>query len=367
MGKGRRLSLVWSLVKLLMIISVVVLGINGAELPAVFIFGDSTADVGTNNHLQGCLATANNRFYGIDYPFSKPTGRFSNGYNTADEVVRLLGDFRESPQPYLYLITHMSSFKSKIVGGVNFASGGAGLFDDTGKANFKNVVPLGQQIQQFAAVQGNITELLGSPKAENHLANSLYLISVGSNDIFDNANHTNPIILLSNLTNSYANHLKNLYDLGARKFGIVSVPNIGCIPAIRYLFGGNCSEGLNSLARAFYTSVQGLMQNFSSSYNGVHYSLGNAFQMTQNILDNPRANGFKNVIDACCGDGKFNGKNKCTPKSNLCLKRNEFLFWDWFHPTQKASKLAAETLVFAEGAEYVTPMNFSTLAATVIN
>lgn len=86
MGKGRRLSLVWSLVKLLMIISVVELGINGAELPAVFIFGDSTADVGTNNHLQGCLATANNRFYGIDYPFSKPTGRFSNGYNTADEV-----------------------------------------------------------------------------------------------------------------------------------------------------------------------------------------------------------------------------------------------------------------------------------------
>lgn len=70
------------------------------------------------------------------------------------------------------------------------------------------MVPLGQQIQQFAAVQGNITELLGSPKAENHLANSLYLISVGSNDIFDNANHTNPIILLSNLTNSYANHLK---------------------------------------------------------------------------------------------------------------------------------------------------------------
>lgn len=51
-------------------------------------------------------------------------------------LVRLLGDFRESPQPYLYLITHMSSFKSKIVGGVNFASGGAGLFDDTGKANF---------------------------------------------------------------------------------------------------------------------------------------------------------------------------------------------------------------------------------------
>lgn len=57
-----------------------------ADLPAVYIFGDSTADVGTNNNLKGSLAIADNPYYGIDYPSSKPTGRFSNGYNTVDEI-----------------------------------------------------------------------------------------------------------------------------------------------------------------------------------------------------------------------------------------------------------------------------------------
>ena len=59
-------------------------GYTEPPVPAVYIFGDSTFDVGTNNFLNGSKATANYRFYGIDYPYAKPTGRFSNGYNTAD-------------------------------------------------------------------------------------------------------------------------------------------------------------------------------------------------------------------------------------------------------------------------------------------
>lgn len=52
----------------------------------VFIFGDSTVDVGTNNHLKNCTARANHPYYGIDYLQSKPTGRFSNGQNAADTI-----------------------------------------------------------------------------------------------------------------------------------------------------------------------------------------------------------------------------------------------------------------------------------------
>lgn len=61
----------------------------GSELgvPAVYIFGDSTFDVGTNSFLpSNSSSRADMQFYGIDFPFSKPTGRFSNGYNTADRI-----------------------------------------------------------------------------------------------------------------------------------------------------------------------------------------------------------------------------------------------------------------------------------------
>lgn len=60
--------------------------VGKAQVPAIFIFGDSIADVGTNNLLNKTIARANFPYNGIDYPFYKPTGRFSNGFNTADQI-----------------------------------------------------------------------------------------------------------------------------------------------------------------------------------------------------------------------------------------------------------------------------------------
>lgn len=63
-------------------------GAAGHLVPAVFVFGDSTVDVGNNNFLTGCtvVCKANHPYYGVDYPHHLPTGRFSNGYNLADQI-----------------------------------------------------------------------------------------------------------------------------------------------------------------------------------------------------------------------------------------------------------------------------------------
>jgi hypothetical protein len=57
-------------------------------VPAMFVFGDSTVDVGNNNFLAGCSddCRADYPRYGIDFPSHEPTGRFSNGYNLADHI-----------------------------------------------------------------------------------------------------------------------------------------------------------------------------------------------------------------------------------------------------------------------------------------
>jgi hypothetical protein len=58
-------------------------------LPAMYMFGDSTLDVGNNNYLPGANVRRVNRpYYGVDFPGGVPTGRFSNGYNTADFIGR---------------------------------------------------------------------------------------------------------------------------------------------------------------------------------------------------------------------------------------------------------------------------------------
>nr|AAP05809.1 unknown protein [Oryza sativa Japonica Group] len=59
-------------------------------VPAIYVLGDSQADVGNNNYLLHSLLKANFPHNGIDYPGGKPTGRFSNGYNFVDLIGTLL-------------------------------------------------------------------------------------------------------------------------------------------------------------------------------------------------------------------------------------------------------------------------------------
>ncbi|KAI6700994.1 hypothetical protein NL676_015318 [Syzygium grande] len=151
---------------------------------------------------------------------------------------------------------------------------------------------------------------------------------------------------------------RNLMALGARKFGIISVPPIGCCPSQRVLSGtGECLEVLNELALAFHSELGAVLKKLSSEYESMKYSLGNAYDMTMDVIVNPLPH-FKDVKSACCGSGTLNAEGICDPKARLCLKRHKYLFWDLYHSTHAASKLAAVTL-YTGGPRFVTPMNFS--------
>lgn len=57
-------------------------------VPAVYVFGDSMLDVGNNNYIKECKTDcrADYPHFGVDYRDHAPTGRFSNGYNLADQL-----------------------------------------------------------------------------------------------------------------------------------------------------------------------------------------------------------------------------------------------------------------------------------------
>ena len=53
------------------------------QVPAMYVFGDSTVDVGNNNYLPGDFPRADKPYYGVDFPGgARPTGRWSNGYKS---------------------------------------------------------------------------------------------------------------------------------------------------------------------------------------------------------------------------------------------------------------------------------------------
>ncbi|KAE8695326.1 UPF0548 protein [Hibiscus syriacus] len=336
--------------------------------PAVYIFGDSTLDVGTNDLIPECQARADVPFNGVDFPYSEPTGRFSNGLNTADEIVMLLG-LRRSPQPFLRLVRNPSTFKKNILKGANFASGGSGILNTTGQYNYKKVISLEEQIRQFSSVRSNITNMTGSDaRTDAILSKALFLISIGSNDIFEYLlNLTLPPSMTvpefnAALVSTYENHLKALYQLGARTFGILAVPPIGCTPFARAVFStqvyhnDSCFEPAQQFAQAFYTEAVVLLQKFSSQVDDLRYSLANTYLMTTTMMEDMLAFGFKDTSSACCGNGTY----PCNQTASFCSNRDEYLFWDRFHPTQRASELAALTL-FGASEGLVSPMNFSHL------
>ncbi|XP_045831479.1 GDSL esterase/lipase At4g28780-like [Trifolium pratense] len=334
-------------------------------VPTLFIFGDSTFDVGTNNFIN-TLAKANVPFYGVDFPYSIPTGRFSNGLNTADQIAKQFG-YQKSPLPFLALEKFQNGFKKSILNGVNFASGGSGILRQTGQKQWQEVVFLEKQVEQFAQVRGNITQILGPSKAAKFVSKAVFLISTGSNDLFDFASNDSNIHFgleeyFSLLQLNYFSQLRNLYELGARKFGILSVAPIGCCPAVTFANGGNCVKPLNDLAIVFYKATQAVLQKLSSELEDFEYSLANTFAMTSALLNSPSTFGLNETKSACCGIGKFNGEGPCLKALNasLCSNRDDHLFWDLFHPTEKASELAAAT-IFTGGKEFVSPKNFSQL------
>ncbi|KAL3723669.1 hypothetical protein ACJRO7_035783 [Eucalyptus globulus] len=63
---------------LLWVTGAMLVSASADDAPPIFIFGDLTVDLGTNNHIH-FKAKA-------DFPYSKLTGRLSNGCNSADQI-----------------------------------------------------------------------------------------------------------------------------------------------------------------------------------------------------------------------------------------------------------------------------------------
>ncbi|KAL5706323.1 hypothetical protein ACHQM5_024509 [Ranunculus cassubicifolius] len=315
-----------------------------AAVPAIYIFGDSLVDVGTNDYRQ-TIARADFPYNGIDFPGSKPTGRFSNGLNTADTLARQMG-FSRSPPPYLSLLNNTNNLNSHIQLGINFASGGSGLLDTTGSSRYGSAVTLTEQVKQFNSVRKTIDRLQGENATKRFLSKSIFITSVAA------------MILWIFTTQIIA----RLYSLGARKFGVISVPPIGCCPYYRAENPkSGCLEDLNKYARIFHSSLKTLLKEIRREFKDVKYSLGNAYEMVKSFMDNPLPFGFKEVKTACCGNGTYNGHSPCLPDAHLCSNRHEYLFWDLYHPTQAAAELAALTL-YGGSKEFATPINFRELA-----
>ncbi|XP_022141841.1 GDSL esterase/lipase At1g71691-like isoform X2 [Momordica charantia] len=324
-------------------------------VPAMFIFGDSLIDNGNNNNLP-TFARANYFPYGIDF-VGGPTGRFSNGYTIVDEIAKLLG---------LPLIPPSTAPVMGPLRGLNYASAASGILDITGR-NFIGRIPFNQQIRNFENTLDQITGNLGAATVAPVVARCIFFVGMGSNDYLNNylmPNYPTRFQYTSRqfadlLVQRYTQQLTRLYNLGARKFVIPGIGIMGCIPnMLARSSDGRCLEEVNQLGRDFNANVRTMIDNLNTNLPGSRFTYINIARLFQDILANPMAY----VADhGCCGIGRNRGQITCLPFQMPCLNREQYVFWDAFHPTQRVNIIMARR-AFNGDQTVAYPFNIQRLA-----
>ncbi|XVF20591.1 hypothetical protein REPUB_Repub12eG0013600 [Reevesia pubescens] len=311
-----------------------------------FVFGDSLAEVGNNNHLQYSLARSDYPWYGIDFTGRKATGRFSNGRTIGDILSEKLG--LSSPPPYLSL----SQNDDAILQGVNFASGGAGILNETGQY-FIQRLTFDDQINYFKTTKENIRAKIGE-EAANKLCNEAnYFIGIGSNDYVNN--FLQPFLadgqqythdeFAELLTSTLEQQLSRLYQLGARKILYHGLGPLGCIPSQRVKSKtGECLKRVNEWVMEFNSNVQNLIDTLNKRLPNSKMIFADTYPAVLDLIINPTVYGFKIGNTSCCNvDTSIGGL--CLPNSKVCNERKDYVFWDAFHPSDAANEVLANKLL----------------------
>ncbi|TYH04130.1 hypothetical protein ES288_A09G274600v1 [Gossypium darwinii] len=326
---------------------------SAEKIPTIFIFGDSIVDVGNNNYIN-TLAKA--MFpNGIDFCKNCLSGRFTNGRTVIDILEQRLGakDFRP---PYLAPNTAGDA----VLRGVNYASSGSGILNDTGLI-WGGRISLDEQISNFEETKARIVSIIGRRETKRLLKHqSLFIVVTGSNDFFLGKETISNGSLLSS---KFESQLRKLYYLEARKIIVTNIPRFGCTPFERDKNPNakGCIASFNEDISSYNKRLKRLLTDLTANLTASTFVYADIHAMLKDILQNYRSYGFENADDACCHKvGVHGGLLPCFSLSKICSNRTKYVFWDAFHLTEISNVIVASHMMDG-GLKFMSPMNIRQL------
>ncbi|KAK7360226.1 hypothetical protein VNO77_02208 [Canavalia gladiata] len=306
--------------------------------PAVMVFGDSIFDTGNNNYI-GTFFRADFKPYGRDFIGGKPTGRFSDGKLPSDFFAEILG-LKDTLPPYLDPNLKIED----LLTGVSFASAGSGY--DPLTIRISLALSIKDQLNLFKEYIEKLKVAVGEEKTNSIIAQSIFMISMGNNDIgvtyFLTPFRRNKLDIeeYSNmLVNMSSNFLQELYQLGARRIGILSLPPLGCVPLHRTLGGGqgrNCVEAVNQAAMLYNSKLSSSITALRKSLKDAKLGYFETYNELNEIIQRYNRFGFTVEGSSCCGIVNLELGFLCSVTLQVCEDASRYVFWDAYHPTEKA-------------------------------
>ncbi|KAI9120899.1 hypothetical protein K1719_007932 [Acacia pycnantha] len=349
-------KLVWLLSVVALLAATFATGQSQAP-PCFFIFGDSLSDSGNNNVL-ATAAKFNYLPYGLDFP-AGPTGRATNGRTVPD----FLSGFMGMP----LIPPFANTVGSDVLKGVNYASSGAGILLETGR-HLGDELSLDRQLTNHGVTITTITGRLGGSAAtKTYLNKCLYYANIGSNDYLNN--YFLPQFYASSrlynldqfadlLIANYSRQLRALHGTGAKKFAIVSLGFTQCGPAAIFL-GNVCAQAIRA-GSIFNEKLKVMVDQFNSEFSGdSSFVIVNA---TAIFTLNPDFLGLRVKTVSCCVIVPATGL--CVANGVPCLNRNDYVFWDGFHPTQAVNTIIANSAFNSSNPAFTYPTNIARLISS---
>uniref|UniRef100_A0ACD5ZT73 Uncharacterized protein n=1 Tax=Avena sativa TaxID=4498 RepID=A0ACD5ZT73_AVESA len=314
------------------------------------VFGDSLVDVGNNDYILTAVK-ADAPPYGRDFKNHVATGRFSNARLVTDIIGEKIG---LSGSPPAYLSLQQTSWQQNLLIGANFASAGSGYYDPT--SSMYHVISLSQQLDNFKEYTSKLAAVAGSSHAQSIISNSLYIISAGTTDFGLNY-YINPLLFKTQTADQFSDRLirifnntvTKLYDTGARRIGVFSLPPLGCLPLAITVFGhgsSKCVSRLNNDSERFNMKLSVAVESLSNQHNDLKIVVLDIYKPLYNLSTAPEAQGFSEVRRACCGTGILEVTVLlCNTKSiGTCSNATTYVFWDSVHPSEAANEVIVDSL-----------------------
>ncbi|RHN51518.1 putative triacylglycerol lipase [Medicago truncatula] len=124
--------------------------------------------------------------------------------------------------------------------------------------------------------------------------------------------------------------LGNLYELGARKIGVTTLPPIGCLPVIITMFGyhtNKCVKEINNIALDFNKKLNVTTENLVKMLPGVKLVILDIYQPLYELIIKPSDYGFFEARKACCESGLLEVAKLCNVMSiGTCVDASKYVF-----------------------------------------
>lgn len=267
-----------------------------APFSALVVFGDSLTD---NGNLSAEL--------NVVPPPPYAPGRYSNGDIWIDHVGRHFG----LPVDPAYL------------GGTNFAHGGSGT--GRGAADIRSA-----QVGFNLREQVNWYLDLFEPRGDE-----LFIIWSGGNDLFDMLAGDNRITP-ADASSNVAIAITVLYDAGARRFFVITAPDLSVTPRYR----GTSREALaRSTTEDFNARLIARLAELAS-LRDILITCLDAGPIVRDLVEHPPAP-IRNTTDPAWSGDLFGYFGEGAVVSNP----DEYLYWDRQHPTRIGHALIADVAI----------------------